>query len=286
MPAPAAIQKAAFVERVARRAERCGVHFDVIKLDEWIKQGLAFKADRAPSESRRPIYTYGHRHYRRALQLVRLYGSGIKDRDAILLQLFLREYSVRPHEVRDSLLKEFRKARRKLNAAANSIYADRIGPIPAGRRRQIKRQLGQPDHRLVKTGMVPSDDFIIEVVRAARTPKVAQLQESFGEACFQDGLDLEHLSHSIVKAVCSGMLVEDDEQKTEIERLIVSSTAAEYEQARMVFISVRSMFGVASLSREGFIAEGVEAIWLSLLSREFAAFFFVMALRITAIKPS
>jgi hypothetical protein len=55
----------------------------------------------------RPVYRYGRRHYRRVLQVLRLYARGIRQTDEILIMLFLNSYGVKPHEVREPLAREF-----------------------------------------------------------------------------------------------------------------------------------------------------------------------------------
>jgi hypothetical protein len=144
------LSKAELVERLTRRSVRYPGVFNEGLLDKWIEKGLAISGDRRENQGLRPTYRYGYRHYRRALQLVRLYAAGVRDRDAVLVQLFLSGYSVKPHEVREPLLTEFRKAREKINAPIRSIYIDRKGAIPPGRKRQLLEQFGPPDSRLLR----------------------------------------------------------------------------------------------------------------------------------------
>jgi hypothetical protein len=268
-----------FVQRASQRAHRYKAEFGKSRLDEWIKQGLAFRADRKLQVGRRPIYQYGYRHYRRILQLVRLHASGLKDRDVILVQLFIRGYSVAPHEVREALLKEYRKARNKLNAPLRSIYADRQGEIPPKRKKQLRGQLGPADSRLLKTGMVPADDLMIALVRGARSPDtdkeipVAKLaSQSFGL--------LQPLLNTL-----AGMLAHDDRYPTDVERTIRKTGARDYWRAICIFESTRKAFRVLSGSKRIDLAAACDTIHSSLLSREISAFFLVMSLKLMASEP-
>ena len=65
------------------------VKFRKSLLDEWIDEGLVAKGDRLKNAGKRPVFRYGCRHYRRVLQVLRLYARGIKQIDEILIMLFI-----------------------------------------------------------------------------------------------------------------------------------------------------------------------------------------------------
>jgi hypothetical protein len=275
MGRPAALSKTAFVQRVAAWAGRYFITFDSSRLNEWIKQGLALKAEPGPSKGRRRTYTYSYVHYRRALQLVRFYRYGVKDTDAILVQLFIRGYSVEPHEVREALKKEFIKARAKLNSVIRSAYADSDDAIPAVRKEQLRRQLGEQDERLRKTGIVPPDDFVISALRAARDPSGVVAGRNAKSDSFQP-------IYNIITYFMSDMLAEDDEFSSKMEKIIARSGSREYQQARSAFQCVRKLFGIMSSSNQPHLAEASNAIYDSLPTREFTAIFLTLSLKLVA----
>jgi hypothetical protein len=274
MASTAGLQKAAFIQRVRRRSARYGVGFDQGQLDEWIKQGLAIPADRRENRGVRPIYTYGHRHYRRALQLVRLYAANVRDRDAVLVQLFLSGYSVRPHEIREELKKEFLKAIAKLNAPVRSVYFDREGPIPPGRFEQSLGQLGVADRRLTKADLVPTNDLLIRAVRAGRNPNSENCELVKANDV---GADFGELAFALAQPVLAGMLYADNEYASESENLIMQADESQYELARILFLLFRCLCKPANV--QGDHASAFEAIYRSLNQREFSALILTMALR-------
>lgn len=280
MREPKQLAKKEFIDRVLRRADRYKAKFGERRLDEWIKQGLAFKGDRQRPTGRRQVYGYGHRHYRRALQLIRLHARGIRDTDEMLIQLFICRYSTAAHEIREALRQEYRKARNKLNASVRSTYADRGGQMPIGRKKQFGKQLGPPDGRLLQTGMVPAEDFLLALARVARSPDTHNFESLI--KLFGSGGQFMRLPLNAVVGLFAGMLMQDDQHPTEAELIITRGGAREYQQALCLFESVRKAFGVLASIQHKTIAETCNAIHMSLLSREMAAFFLVGSLKLVA----
>jgi hypothetical protein len=262
---PTALSKTEFIARVTDRARRYGVNFGRGRLDEWIKQALAFAGDP-------PKRTYGYRHYRRVLQLIRFHAHGVKDRDELLVQLFICGYGARAHEVREALLKEFRKARAKLNSPIRSIYADREGAIPAGRAKQFRREMGEADGRLQRAGFVPTDEFLIAAVRDARNPDYRNNSNEQAPAPSQ-------LAPHAWVDIFGGMLADGNEFATEFEHLIQRSGPEEYAQARNYFLKMRMALQIFTSSENRETEEAFAAAQRSMLQREMAAFFLVIALK-------
>lgn len=279
MKAGRALSKAEFIERVASWAAKHNARFDKGRLDEWIKQGLAFKAKPGPNRGKRRTFIYGCRHYRRALQLMRFHVSGIRDTDEFFVQLFIRGYGVRPHEVREPLRKEFSKARAKLNAQLRSTYADNEDKIPLGRKGQFLRSFGELDGRFRKAKMVFPEHLLIAAARAARLPvsrESSQMIENSAERQSEDPLNI------FLNMFLGGMLQHGDDSETEMERLIRVSNEDQYEAAKIIFHWMRSCFRVPE-SPENSAAAALRAIDTAFSMRELAAFMLVMALKIVRI---
>jgi hypothetical protein len=279
MKAGRALSKAKFVERVASWAAEHDSGFSRSRLDEWIKQGLAFKADSGPGQGKRRTFTYGCRHYRRALQLVRFHSLGIRDTDEIIIQLFIRGYGVRPHEVREALRKEFGKARAKLNAQLRSTYADREGAIPPGRKKQFLGELGELDERFRKAGIIIPEDILIAAVRAARSQENCEGTENAeqnSDRRFGDPLEFGfHL-------LFGGMLEIGDDYETGIERTIRLSNDDEYEAAKLIFNSIRAgFFAIGLILGNSALGNAFRTAYFALPMREATALMLVTALKLS-----
>ncbi len=247
------LSKREFTERVSSRARRYATTFDQGQLDEWIKQGLTFASERGPNIGRKPVYIYGYRHYRRSLQLVRLKSQEITDRDEILVQLFIRNYGIKSHEVREALVKEYRKAREKLNAPLRSIFADRDGPIPPGRKSQLLDQIGPLDDRLNNAGFIIPDDHLISLIRTARNSDRHALKGAPSDPLPNN---VQELLNSF-KPLFGGMLAKDDENESGIEEIIRLSDKNEYELAKTIFQQIRVMFWPGPIEGENSSAEKI-----------------------------
>jgi hypothetical protein len=275
-----ALSKAEFIERVASWAACHNETFDEGRLDEWMKQALIPRGDRGPNKGLRPTYVYGCRHYRRALQLVRFHSQGINDTDEIIVQLFIRGYGARPDAgvdgpwldaVRKSLRKEFNKVRAKLNAQLRSKFADSKGEIPSGRKKQLLRQLGELDERFQKAGIAFSEDILISAVRAARSP------------VDPNPYKLLHANPTdfIFNSLFGGMLEISDDHKTEMERVILSSSDDEYETAKMIFKVIRIvLYALGSILEHSAAGMAFRTADLALSMRDLSALMLATTLKI------
>ena len=261
-------------------ARRYATTFDQGQLDELIKQGLTFAGERGRNIGRKPLYIYGCRHYRRTLQLVRFKSQEIKDRDEILVQLFIRNYGVKPHEVRDALGTEYRKTREKLNAPLRSTFVDKDGPIPPGRKSQLRHQIGTLDERLNNAGFVIQAEFLISFTRTARNFSNRALKET---PINNVPAAVQELFNSLMP-LFGGMLTKDDENESGIEKIIRSSSENEYEIAKTIFQQIRAMLSPRSITGENNSPEQIayRAIYDSIFRREFAAFLLVQCLIIAS----
>jgi len=167
---PVALSKAELVERAAKWGATRGFKFKPSLLNRWIYEGLLAEGDRGGNVGKQPVYRYSYRHYRRVLQVLRLYARGIKGRNEILIMLFLNGHGVKPFEVREPIAQEFAKARAKLNALMRSSRFDEEGQVPPKHKESLVRSLGPGDERFVKAGVILPPDQMIAAVRAARSP--------------------------------------------------------------------------------------------------------------------
>jgi len=117
---PVTLTKAELVERAARWGATRRFEFRISLLNGWIDEGLVEDGDRGDNVGKRPVYRYSCRHYRRVLQVLKLYSRGIRSRDQILIMLFLNGHGVKPFEVREPIAREFGRARTKLIGMARS----------------------------------------------------------------------------------------------------------------------------------------------------------------------
>jgi len=140
------------------------------RYDEWVKQALAPPAYRKQNKGMRAQYRYGPKHYRRALQLARLNARGIRDSDALIVQLFLHGYSVDPHAVREPLIKEASKALAQLHATVRSTFVSRSGEIPVASKASIVRSLGKLDPVFASAGWDIGTDGLIDSWRLTGNP--------------------------------------------------------------------------------------------------------------------
>jgi hypothetical protein len=74
---PVALSKAEFVERAAKWGAARGFKFKTSLLNRWINEGLLAEGDRGGNVGKHPVYRYSCRHYRRVLQVLRLYVHGL-----------------------------------------------------------------------------------------------------------------------------------------------------------------------------------------------------------------
>jgi hypothetical protein len=270
---PATLSKAALIQRAAAWAKRRGVGFTPARFNEWMKQGVVREGVRDRNEGKRPVYRYGCQHYRRVLQIVRLYSRGTRDRDAILIQLFLKGYGVQPSEVRDALLREFRMARGRINAMVRSTRFDDDREIPPSHKKSMTRSLGEADARFRRVDLVPSPDTMIAAARAARSP------DPQDHARRTNIKRRGNLDEAVLVEILGGWLVNDTEFPNEVEVLIGRATDDQYAFARQFIGAIRTfwrMISPAQSSSDWKLA--TEALFESFHVREFASFHLALAL--------
>lgn len=169
----ATMDKATFVDRVARRAGlRYGQGFTIARLDDLIGSALIPEGQRVGNDGNRPRYAYGSAQYRRALQIVRLNHLGIIRRDQVRLMLFVRGYGLKACAVREALEREYVSTSRRLNAQVRSTYADKSGTIPNKHKSSLLTQMGTLDRTLAAGGLNFHSDAIVSLLRAARQGEV------------------------------------------------------------------------------------------------------------------
>ena len=121
------------------------MEFDLGRLNEWIDNALVDEGDRGENVGKRPVYRYGCRHYRRILQVLKLYSRGINGHDQILIALFFNGHGVKPFEVREPIAREFRRARTKLITMARSPRFEQDGVVPPKHRESLVRSRSRRD---------------------------------------------------------------------------------------------------------------------------------------------
>ena len=215
---PHRLNKQAFVERVHAKARRWQQPFRLSHLNEFIKQGLIERAVRQPNDGRKPHYTFGCRHYRRVLQLLRLRAVGVRDSDALIVQLFMRGYGIKTEQFRAAIVKEAERAATMLSTSIRSTYADRAGRIPPGRKRSLLAQIGDQDERFKggQYGLDPS--LALDFVRIARA---APPHESETPSMLTIPSELEPIARLV-----AGLLMPTDRQSADKTIIAMTMEAA------------------------------------------------------------
>jgi len=174
------MNKTELTNRAKERAEERGYKegFSTSLLNDLIKDGLVPEGKRTANQGKKPSYNYDRKCYRRLLQVLRLQALGIIRRDALLLQLFLRGYGIKPFFVKDALRKEYRKACNRLNREARSGYLDNNRVLPPKHKESVLRSLGRPDGRLVDAALALQDDSLIHFVREAKQKPLSKTSYS------------------------------------------------------------------------------------------------------------
>jgi hypothetical protein len=197
----------------------------------------------------------------------------MRDRDAILVQLFLKGYSVRPIEVRDALLQEFQWARSRLNTALRSTRFDDDRQIPPKHKESMRRSLGEADARFREADIVPPADTMIAAVRAARSPDP---QSRMRRANFEQ---LDKLGEAVLVEILGGWLVNDAEFPSEVELLIERATDDKYLLARQSIGAISTFWHMISRAQPSSDWKlATQAFFESFRAREFASFHLVLAL--------
>jgi hypothetical protein len=272
-----ALTKLELVERAAAWGASRGVEFDLGRLKEWIDNALVDEGDRGENVGQRPVYRYGCRHYRRILQVLRLYSRDIKSTDRILIMLFLNRHGVKAHEVREPLVREFARGVAKINAQARSVRFDQEGPIPPKHEESLIRSLGQADDRFVAAKIVLPGTQMIEVMRAARNPdpESAQRNPKFTSA--------ETVPVAMLQFLLGGLMATVDDNVGEAERLLRSASNSELEAALSTLLSIRSVFASGKIASSKLILGPFRDAYLASFAQpEFVTVHLVNMLRLSA----
>jgi hypothetical protein len=161
------LSKSELLRRLDRRCRsRYREPFSASLFDDLQKDALIPALERSANAGLFPTYVATRRHYRRALQLQRLRSLGIKGRDALRVQLFVRGYGLQVSEVREAIRNEFLRGLSELRPPLRSGYfqseRDRRGP---GHLAAVERQFGELDPRLGALGLKQPTRFILDKVR-------------------------------------------------------------------------------------------------------------------------
>lgn len=274
---PVSLSKAELVERAAKWGAARGFKFKPSLLNRWINEGLLAEGDRRGNVGKRPVYRYSCRHYRRVLQVMRLYARGLKGRDEILIILFLNGRGVKPFEVREPIEREFAKARATLNALMRSSRFDEEGQVPPKHKESLVRSLGPGDERFVKAGVILPPDQMIAAVRAARSPdpdsKLRKVMNSRAE----------DWRLQILKPALGGILSKDPEIPAEIDQIIANATDADLSLVSSILNLFRAVLSwLESKNRSSEIAGLLDGLLASFSQPEFIAAHF--ALQLTLLK--
>jgi hypothetical protein len=274
---PVALSKAEFVERAAKWGAARDFKFTTSLLNRWINEGLLAEGDRGGNVGKHPVYRYSCRHYRRVLQVLRLYARGLNSRDAILIALFLNGHGVKPFEVREPIAREFARARTKLNALMRSSRFDEEGPVPPKHKESLVRSLGPGDERFVKAGVILPPDQMVEAARAARSPD----PESKLRTIMNSGAEDWRLQ--LLKPALGGILSEDPEIPAEIDQIIANATDADLTLSASILNLFRAVLSwLESKNRSPEIAGLLSGLLASFSQPEFIAAHF--ALQLTLLK--
>jgi hypothetical protein len=160
------LSESEFLRRVDHRSRsRYDEPFPESLLADLHKDDLIPELERSGNEGLSPKYFATWRHYRRALQLQRLRSVGIKGRDALRVQLFVRGYGLKVFEVRDAVRRELLRGLSELRPPLRSQYFhSQRDPGPA-HLAAVERQLGSIDPRLESAGFKQPTQFMLKQIR-------------------------------------------------------------------------------------------------------------------------
>jgi len=272
------LTKAELIERAATWGASRGVKFRKSLLDGWIDKGLVPEGERLKNVGKRPVYRYGCRHYRRVLQVLKLYSRDIKGADQILIMLFLNGHGVKPFEVREPLAREFARVCAKINAQARSVRFDQEGAIPPKHKGSLIRNLGQADDRFVAAKIVLPGDQMIEVIRAARNPDPESARRN------PKITSAETVPVAVLQSLLGGLMAAEDDDVGEAERLLRNASNSELEAARSTLLSIRRVFASAPIaSSKVILGPFREAYLASFAQPEFVTVQLVNMLRLSAL---
>jgi hypothetical protein len=240
------LTKSELTDRLKRRArDRYGLEIDAPWLDDFIKDKFFPWTSRDKNKGQCPKAQYDRRVYRRALQLVRFRSVGIVDRDALLVQLFLRGYSLAAGKrVKRAVLKEYVKYGKHVLHQLRSTYADNKRSIPTKHKASLLRQIGSEDQRLRAGGFWLSSDEIIEAIRVAKqdivNPDIANNIARTFVVAFHKQPTFQNLAPLLIKLLAGTLMFGRDPadksaQMDSIENIITESDNATYSAARRLF---------------------------------------------------
>jgi hypothetical protein len=160
------LSESEFLRRLDRRSRsRYNEPFPESLFDDLQKDDLIPALERSENEGLSPKYFATWRHYRRALQLQRLRAVGIKGRDALRVQLFVRGYGLKVSEVRDAIRNELMRGLRELRPQLRSQYFHKAREPGPSHLAAVERQLGAIDPRFEAAGLKLPTKFYLDKVR-------------------------------------------------------------------------------------------------------------------------
>ena len=148
-----------------RSRSRYGEPFPKSLLDDLQKDDLVPTLDRSKNDGLSPRYFATCRHYRRSLQIQRLRSLGIKGRDALRVQMFIRGYGLKVSEVRGAVRDEFLRGLRELRPQLRSQYFHKAREPGSSHLAAVERQLGTIDSRFEAAGLKQPVRFYLDKVR-------------------------------------------------------------------------------------------------------------------------
>jgi hypothetical protein len=236
---------------IAKRArDRYAIEFTETLFNDLLKDHLMFRPRRGPNIGKRPTFIYGRKHYRRALQLVRLVALGFESRDAQRLALFLKGYGLSPGAVRKPLSRLYPKLNRQLFSRVRSTYLDKPDVVPEGRKIALLKNLGEPDPRLLKAGFTPPADFLLAGVQVARQQPLMPLTAAHARQsweAFTSGKWDASLLHLLSGLLLPEAPVPDDEPDIDyVEKLIIDASDNTYYRAREIYRNLQAGLQIAT----------------------------------------
>ena len=183
------LSKAELLNRLDRRSRsRYGRPFPESLFDDLQKDDLIPALGRSRNDGLSPTFFATWRHYRRALQLQRLRSVGIKGRDALRVQLFVRDYGLKVSDVRGAVRDEFLRGLRELRPQLRSQYFHKAREPGPSHLAAVERQIGAIDPRFEAAGLKQPTKFYLDKIRVGLgTASRSGLAEM--EGLFLTGLD-------------------------------------------------------------------------------------------------
>jgi hypothetical protein len=293
------MNRKSLIDRVSRRAsDRYGVDFSEALFDDLIDDGLIQKGERLKNEGKHPVYEFGWRSYRRALQIARLRGKDVVGRDAIRVQLFLSDYSEPVWDMREALGREYERFGKNIANQIRSGYADNWKVVPFKHKESFIRQAGVLDPRFEAAGLrLPADQLIGAFRNAKQKPVTAQTKIS------QDALrawlltkpQFQEIPESLLRAF-SGLLMFNPDPNARVDtgdiRKLFSADDEQFVRARRLYkVLIRSSFApfwaiIQTAGSSKNQREASEAARSAIKNQpEFAASVFVQCLRLIQDMP-